>query len=283
MLPILASETELLTMCKRRVSAFAGSLPGEPPIPAPKLAAQLAKIVWRNLHSGRVQRVFSRGEARAPIRLDWLEEYVDRVIGYYLAEHERVERLADGDSAEWDRLQRLLYWRAYRMLQHWPLKGLTAEQDAVDYAQQTCISVYNATFPYDVSFDAWATLILHNHILKQYTRSTDVIDRNPLVESLDNSYDSHDSDSWRSPHDALADPESEAPFESVDTQEQIKWAIARLPSPSQQQVVTYTFLLGRSDEWISREMGRSRQSVYNLRHRAIQQLRQILSASPQEM
>lgn len=283
-LPILISEAELLTMCKRRVSASAQSLAGVRPRSSPQVTAQVAKIVWRNVQSGRVRRAFARNGAHTSITLDSLEEYVDRVIGHYLDEGERVERLAVGDGAEWEYLQRRLYWRAYRMLQRWSPMGFTAKQDAVDFAQQTCLTIYHATFPYDVSFDAWATLILKNDILKRFTRSTDVIDRNPSMESLDHLCDDYDSDSWRSPrslYDVMADPDSEALFESVDAQEQVRWAIARLPIPSQRQVVTYTFLLGRPDEWIAREMGRSRQAVYNLRHRAIQQLRQIMNAPPQ--
>ncbi|HLF27091.1 MAG TPA: RNA polymerase sigma factor [Anaerolineae bacterium] len=280
-LPILISEAELLTMCKRQVSLFAHSRSGPLPMPPPQLAARVAQIIWRNLHSGRVRRALGRDERRAPIPLDWLERYVDRVISHYLDEHERVERLADGDSAEWERLQRRLCWRACKMLQHWSRTSLTA-QDAVDFAQQTCVSIYHATFSYDVAFDAWATLILKNDILKRFTRSKDIIDRNLRVESLDQSHPGHECDGSHSLYDTLADPASEALFESVDAHEQVKQAIAQLPNPSQRQVVTYTFLLGRSDEWIAREMGRSRQAVYNLRHRAIQQLRQIMSASPQE-
>ncbi|HLF25893.1 MAG TPA: sigma-70 family RNA polymerase sigma factor [Anaerolineae bacterium] len=250
-------------------------------MPIVQLAAQVTQIVWRNLRSGRMRRAFGRDGKHMSDALDWLGEYVDRVIHYYLDEHERVERLAGGDNVEWDRLQRLLCWRADKMLRRWSLTGLATKPEAVDFAQQTCVSIYNAAFPYDVAFDAWATLILRNEILKRFTRSTDMIDRNPSLESLDHLDTNHTADSWRSLYDVLADPESEALFERVDIQEQIKQAIARLPSQAQRQVVTDTFLLGRSDQWIARDLGRSRQAVYNLRHRAIQQLRQIMRTSPQ--
>lgn len=148
--------------------------------------------------------------------------------------------------------------------------------DAADFAQQACESIINTIFPYDVPFDAWALVILTNHIRQRYLRSRDLIDRNRTVESLDRS-DGEDPNPMTSLHELLQDPAADDHFERADLQQQIVNAIARLPSQAQQDVVIYSYLYGWSDEQIAEHMHKTKQAVYNLRHRALPRLRKILS------
>ncbi len=282
-LPANLTVTNLREICKRRVSATVTQEQLEQSnLSASELVKQVTMIVRRNLASGRAQRVMGNGYSLASFaRIQW-EQYIDNVIARYLTEHQRVERLVERDDAEWVSLQQLMAARAYRILQRWQVSGLQPKDEVADFAQQACESIYAAVFPYDVSFDAWATMILNNHIRQRYTRSQDLIDRNPSIESLDQS-DTPDPDEVTSLYDTLSDPTALHLFERIDIQQEIIGAIAQLPSHSQQDVIIYSSLYGWSDEQIAEHLDKTKQAIYNLRHRALQQLRQILkNTQPQD-
>ncbi|HEY4690878.1 MAG TPA: sigma-70 family RNA polymerase sigma factor [Anaerolineae bacterium] len=249
---------------------------GQSHLHALQLAEQIAKIVRDNLTSGRAQRVMGNRRERSSAAPMHLEQYVDSVIALYLAEHQRVKRLAACDNEEWFGLQMLLAKRAFRILQRWPAARQQPSDEAADFAQQTCESIFNTIFPYDVPFAAWATVILTNHIRQRYMRSRDLIDRSRAIESLDHP-NGGDPDHLTSLYEILNDPAADEPFEKIDLQQQLLDAIARLPSQAQQDVVIYSFLYGWSDEQLAQRAGKTKQAIYNLRHRALQQLRQILS------
>jgi len=147
--------------------------------------------------------------------------------------------------------------------------------EAVDFAQETCEAIFSHPFPYDVSFDAWATLILKNRILWRHTRSRELMDRMPGTLSLDQPNWSGADDNF-SLYDLLADPSDGSTFESLEVQERLIQAIARLGSQAQQQVIVDTFLYELTDDEIARRLGKTRQAVYNLRHRALRHLKKIL-------
>lgn len=102
-----ASVDDLLEICKRRVSAtVTREQLNQCGITALQLSKQVARIVERNLASGRARKVLThqrRGSSEADAQL---EHYVDIVIPIYLIEHPRVERLAERSNAEWLRLQK---------------------------------------------------------------------------------------------------------------------------------------------------------------------------------
>ncbi|HLF26281.1 MAG TPA: sigma-70 family RNA polymerase sigma factor [Anaerolineae bacterium] len=274
--------TELPQLCKQRVKVSAAPARlRSTQLSETGLARQVAQIVQHNLASGRAHRVIGCGSGVACLTQGQIEQYIDRVIACYLDEYPRVKQLAEGDSCTWLWLVDLLARRAYHMLQRWQVSSLQANQEAADFAQLACESISQALFPYDVAFSAWATLILKNHVRKRYTRSPDLIDRNPFTESLD-AIHSLQPENNQSLYDMLADPLSEALFKQVDDQEQLTQAIACLSSHTQRDVITFSYLHGLSDELIARRLGKSKQAVYNLRHRALRQLRNILGAAPKD-
>jgi RNA polymerase sigma factor (sigma-70 family) len=273
------------------------------------LTERVAEIVARNLASGRAQRMMRAGEQRThgegetrrrgdmeasdlsvsprprvpasanapqlPSPSAPLEAYVDRVIASYLQEHHRVERLAAGDEVTWNRLGEQLARRAQAMLLRRQVPGDRAASLAADFAQETCEIIYSHSFPYDVSFDGWSTLILKNRILGRYTRSPDLIDRQ-VIQSLDRPSGGDASDHF-SLYDLLVDPAGDAAFERTEVQALLIQAIAHLPSPAQRAVIIDTYFYELGDQEIARRLGRSRQAVYNLRHRALRNLRRILA------
>ncbi|MFQ5768695.1 MAG: RNA polymerase sigma factor, partial [Acidobacteriota bacterium] len=208
-----------------------------------------------------------------------LETYIDRVIAGYLREHRRVEALAARDETAWNELCKLLAGRAYNILLRLRVPAARAANEAPGFVQQTCEVVFSQPFPYDVSFDAWATLILRNQILQRYTRSQDLIDREPRMLSLDRPSQHQTGDDFSLYH-LLADESGHSAFERVEVQEWLLQAIAQLRSRPQQQVIVDTFFYELSDDEIAGRLDRTRQAVYNLRHRALRRLKQILETRP---
>lgn len=310
--------TPLLQVCEYRVNEAVGRGDlGQHRIRREELIRRVAGIVSRNLASGRAQRVMAlsggageqgsrgpstgsgsaeeqgdKGAGEQGSRGDFspspqslcteggsIEVYIDRVIAGYLREHRRVEALAAGDEPAWHELGKLLAGRAYNMLLRLRVPAARAANEAPDFAQQTCEVVFSQPFPYDVSFDAWATLILKNQILQRYTRSQDLIDREPRVLSLDRPSQYKTGDDFSLYH-LLADGSGRAAFERVEVQEWLLQAVAQLRSRPQQQVIVDTFFYELSDDEIAGRLGKTRQAVYNLRHRALRRLRQILETRP---
>lgn len=269
-------ESKLLAICKRAVECkFTRRHLAQLGFSPTRLAREVFNVVRRNLLSGRAQHALDVPRSTTVLTDNQVEKYTDRVIVVYLAEHERVELLADGDDATWSCLQEMLSRRAYHMLRQWSVAGLHPKDEAADFGQQACEAIYSANFPYDVAFNAWATVILHNLIRKRYTRSRDLIDRLIDIESLDNPGDSP-FDDLSSPHELLHDPTAETLYERVDIRQELMEAIRQLPTRAQQNVIIYTYLYGWSDDRIARKLGKTKQAVYNLRHRALQQLKGLL-------
>jgi RNA polymerase sigma factor (sigma-70 family) len=287
-------EAQILQLCEHRVSNMVTQDDLEQyGASREELVERTADIISRNLATGRIQRVMKAKEGEGKEAEEWenrgdlhsalqhpgisaqIEGYIDQVIACYLQEHQPVERLAAGDDAEWERLFEQLASRAYNILLRLQVPTAKAVGEAADFAQVSCEAIFSHPFPYDVPFEAWATRILKNQILQRYTRSQDLIDREPGTISLDRPGRGEVEDDF-SLHDLLADESSASAFESIEVQEWLIQAIARLRSQAQQQVIIDTFFYELKDEEIARRLGKTRNAVHVLRHRALRRLTQIL-------
>jgi RNA polymerase sigma factor (sigma-70 family) len=199
------------------------------------------------------------------------------VIFHCSREHGRIQGLENGDATEWNRLRDFLLRRAVPMVQRFR-SGTNILVAALDFAQQTCLVIFDERYPFDVSFDAWSTTILKNLILAHYTRSPDVLNRLHAPESLDEPRTTN-GESRLSFSEIIPDALSFALFEKVENQIVLLDAIDRLCSPAQRRVILETFLDELDDAQIARGMGKSKQAVYSLRHRALARLKEILSES----
>jgi RNA polymerase sigma factor (sigma-70 family) len=235
---------------------------------------RITDIVSQNVASGRAQRVMAGQSIEGREELPF-ETYIDRVVNFYLREHSRVEALAARNEVAWTELLEQLAGRAYNILLRLQVPPGRARGEAADFAQAACEVIFSYPFPYDVSFDAWATRLLKNCILWRYTRSQDLIDREPRILSLDRPGGS-ETDGDFSLYDLLADDSGASAFKRFEVREWLIQAIARLRSRAQQQVIIDTFFYELSDEEIAKRLGKSKQAVYNLRHRALKRLKQIL-------
>jgi len=194
----------VLQMCERRVSEVVTEDDvGQCGISREEFVRHITDIVSQNVASGRARRVMAWQSTRSREEPP-SETYIDRVINSYRQEHGRVEALAVQDEAAWTELVEQLTSRAYNILMRLQVASGRARSEAADFAQATCQIIFSHPFPYDVSFDAWATRILKNCILWHYTRSQDLIDREPRILSLDRPGRSETGDDF-SLYDLLAD------------------------------------------------------------------------------
>ncbi len=278
-IPVLPTKSvttsRVLQMCECRVSeAVTEDDLKQHGISRAELVKHIAGIVSRNVASGRAQRVMARQSTEGGEDLP-LKAYIDRVIDFYLQERGRVEALAAQDEVAWTELRDRLTGRAYNILLRLQVASGRARGEAPDFAQATCRIIFSHTFPYDVAFDAWATVILKNHILEHYTRSQDLLDREPRMLSLDRPGRSETGDDF-SLYNLLTDDSGASAFERLEVQEWLMQAIDGLGSRAQQQVIIDGFFYGLSDGEIARRLGKTRQAIYNLRHRALRDLKEIL-------
>jgi len=252
----------------------------------------VARIVADNLASGRAQRVIGRiaqiprsGNAPARVTSDGdepaldpqlLAEYTERVAQIYQQDSERVEALARGDETEWGILRDQLLRYAEKMLRRLGVPYDRVQPDAEDFVQHTCTIIYTQRFPFDVAFDVWATSILSHVIWRTRKRSLDLVDRT-FVLSLD--YTSRDAKGGElSLHSTVEDPDSLEAFASLETQEWLLDAIIHLKSDAQRAVIIHRFFFDRSMDEIASMLGKSRNAVYQLQHRALRELKEYLES-----
>jgi len=269
-------------LCLRSIHRLAS------PLPEASSAADVERImaiVIRNIASGRAARVMATSSAAAgfssPDLLPGddlvvpLQRYIDRVASFFFQERQRVDGLAAGEEAAWTQLQTTLTERAMHILARLPA---SAAHDAADFAQETCAIIFEQTFPFDVPFDAWAALILRNQILARRTRSRDPSDRDPDLASLDQPKMA-EADPPFSLYDLVSDASKIDDFARVEVQEWLLTAIARLPTEPQRQVIIGSYFYEWSDEEIAARLSKTRQAVYNLRHRALCFLKKLLTTT----
>ncbi len=263
-------------LCQRSIHRLA---PSSPEVVSAADVERMMTIIIRNIASGRAARVMTLSSTPTPQMGDDpvapLQRYVDRVAFFFIKERQRVDELAAGEEAAWMQLQASLTERAARMLARLPA---SAAHDAADFAQETCEIIFGQPFPFDVAFDAWATLILRNQILTRRTRSRDASDRNPDLASLDQPGTTRSAPSF-SLHELLSDEAHANEFARVEVQEWLLAAIANLPTESQRWVIIGSFFYDWNDDEIAARLAKSRQAVYNLRHRALRYLHKILTAT----
>jgi RNA polymerase sigma factor (sigma-70 family) len=268
-------KADLTHICCKRVNvSIEPDQLEQPGVSDPQFGARIADIVWRSLVAGRIHGIQLHDAHPQRLEVDKLERYIDKVIGIYTQEHARVERLAESDDEEWGRLQDWLTRRAVSMLRQWEAGIARPQDEAADFAQQACESIFRARFPFDVPFEAWAALILKNHIRQRYTRSRDLIDRRS-VDTLDG-WNGRGVDHEDGRYDSVSDSAANSEFEYLDVREELLNAIAQLPSLAQQRVIIDSAFYERSDAELAERLGRTKQAVYNLRLRALRHLKEIL-------
>ncbi len=263
------SQAAIRALCRERLIALNLS---------PTLEDQVARIVHENLDSGRFER-FQIG--RTPSRPLTLPDYIELVLHNVCSEQARIAALERGDAAAWQQLGAFLAARAWRMIRRFRLMS-KADTEAWDFAHDACLTIFEERYPFDVAFEAWATVILKNIILTRYMRSSDGIDRSRAVESIDRPH-SFGAAEVAKFQKLLSNGGSPDTFEQVENQMVLLDAIQQLKSKAQRHIIQYAYFEELDDVQIAKRLGRSKQAVYNLRNRALARLRQLLTPQqPQE-
>lgn len=275
-----ALQEALQRLCQDRVELIPPDTLKELGLSYDDLTLNIVNIVERNLVSGRVGRVMVTSGQHHTLSPVVLESYVDRVIGYYLKESSRVTALANKDATAWEGLREWLVMRTYSFLRNLSTSGASAP-DAEDFSQQACEVLIKKLpeYHYDAPFDAWATVILRNIVWQPYMRGRDIIDRKATTASLDQPIQNESQES-ASLWELLSDPSQSAAFEQVEKRMLFADALARLNSDAQRAVIIHTFFNELSNEQIAEELGKSKSQVYQLRHRALERLKEILNTKP---
>jgi RNA polymerase sigma factor (sigma-70 family) len=221
------------------------------------LLPTIRQIVAENLRRGRAQKGQNRHRS--------LTAYVQLVAQTVRSELAQTQLLEANDDQAWIKLHRTLRLRAYLQLLKLGVDHYEAYDRANDLAQDACAAILAGQYPSDVPHAAWAQRILRNLVLQQLFRSSDLLDnRHITILSLPSERNGNDQE----PVDSLA---SEV-LERVDQRQMLERALRHLPSEAQREVLR-SDLEGLSDEEIAAHTGRSVQAVYNLRHRAIHEIR----------
>jgi RNA polymerase sigma factor (sigma-70 family) len=179
--------------------------------------------------------------------------------------------LSANDNPTWDSLCRKLRFQAYLFLLKAGTDHYEAYERANDFAQETCLAIFKGRYPGDVPHTAWAQRILHNKIIQRVTRSPDLLDQPKLTVPLQ----SDDGPDYAELKDSLTVDFAK----KLENQETLEWALGQLPSDAQREVLRRK-LDGWSDKEIAVHLGRSVQAVYNLQHRALRGIRQLIDRLP---
>ncbi len=257
---------QIRQICQRRVAASRRSVKDDA-----QFSNWVVSHVEKNFASGRFQRLVSARSKQHPLSIG---RYVDNVISHLRLENPRIRALECGDRDEWNRLREVLYRRACKMVRRFRPRG-QIDEEALDFAQQACIIIFEKRYPCDVSFEAWATTILNRLIIAHYTRSPDALSQPLSADSIDQLQTSRDGRT-NNRAELIPHPQSFLQFERIEDRIVLLNALNRLGSEDQRRVVIDTFFEGISDAQLAKKLRRSEQAIYNLRARALSRLKKIL-------
>lgn len=225
------------------------------------LLPKIREVVFANLQNGRLQRFMERDGSHT------LSDYVRQVARTVKNELEGIERLAAKEQSAWVVQHKHLRAKAYFYLMRLGVDHYEAYQRANDFAQAACEDIFKARYPMDVPYTTWVQTILRNRILQEMWRKPDLLDVKTALVPFE-------EDDGVEP----ADPITRDQMGEAEDREVLQWAITQLPSDAQRAVIQLT-LTGYTDEEIAAQMGRTVQAVYNLRHRALQEIKSLVASS----
>lgn len=234
-------------------------LPIRSPLSKSSFNHQVIEIVETNLRTGRFQRICDFCAKKLTT-----EEYTELVTNYYVVHHDFVSQLMQGSKEAWEQLWRKLFRAAYTLLlrRNWdPEAAYIRAQEAT---QDACLSIYCQIYPYDCPLDAWIFSILRHHVFRSHHRPRNPLDLPNVIEPLEKS------------SQLAADFED---FVSIERLEVLSHAISQLRSVAQQQVIDFLYFQGISTEEIAQKLNKTPQAIYNLKERALANLRKSLEVT----
>lgn len=237
-------------------------------LPLNEIAArqELAQLARHNFASGRYERF--RSHPRAPIPLT-PTRYVMHLVEMWTREADFYYRLCEKDAVCWTELRRSLIRTAKGALGEFPT-GETAE----DCAQRACAQIFMADYPFDVPFFWWASTIVQNLVFAR-GRSKDRF--NDRLISLDAPMRTEAQE--LSDVRQLADPVAEFFTEAVHDRDLLQRVLRRL-NEQRRTVIVLSYFEEWDDVLIGETLGVKAANVQTLRHRALDQLAELLGGNP---
>jgi len=276
MLPMPPTRSKLIAVSSQALKqVWDNNIPGPSEERQSVHIETVSNILQTNLSNGRAQ--YALGNDATEITDICLQQYGLRVATHYWMEHKRMTALIAGDKKLWEELRRRFMHRAYHVLCAYAgLSPAAAYGQAPDHAQEACQRILRGRYPYDVPFYAWATRILINCVLERLNRSGDLLDRGSFVE-FDAEHPLTVNSSSRGYGESWQALNSRGNFpEDIEKRHLILDAIAQLSSEAQRQVILLDFFYEWEDTKIAEALDKTCQAVYNLRHRALRGLKEVL-------
>ncbi len=205
------------------------------------------------------------------------DAYVDAVLRTLLAEGPRIAALRAGDDVAWAAMLSLVARRVRARLRHIYVSGayLTPFDDLADDLMLRCTArVWERldAYPFDTPLDAWISRFVRYEVSAALRKAA--FRHNARARSLDAPLTRYAPDS-ASLGDLLPDRCAVRLAERLDARLTIEAGLSTLP-PDQREVVQRG-LSGQPVSDIARIMGRTRNAVYVLRHRALSALQDFVT------
>lgn len=261
--------------------------------PLPAIDHQyIADVLDNNVHSGRAARVMTHMRTSRQIFMQfwdraityaptltweslWLA-YQHRVLVVFAQDSERILALSQHSETAWQALAQQLTSKAIHLLTRAGFGMGYACDKAIEMAQQACTCALAHTYPCDVPLDYWCYTILKNINLQVWTRSQDLLDRNPAMHSLEDMEERGVSVAARSFMCAAANHGAHDPAHSSAQMDALIHAINQMQSEERRLVVAYTYFADMTDDEIAARLHKSKAVVHILRHRALKQLHSLI-------
>ena len=223
-----------------------------------QLAKKLEEIVQINEGRGRLNWYLDQSPKHTP------EQYVAKIEHDYLQDHVYIESLQIHKHIhQWADLQQKLQQRAYRLLNRWNYSQEDCMRTAADIAQDACLEILHAHYPYDCEFDSWAAILVLNLSRKHARHLRVQQDAQTLFAMV------------KQDAESLPNPARSFEIEQHASRRDIADALQQLSSNLQIVILEYYFL-GSSFPQIAKMHHLSVNAVYKRHHDALKLLRKIL-------
>jgi RNA polymerase sigma factor (sigma-70 family) len=243
------------------------------------LSGRAARVIGKMRVRQQVFKQFWDGVINFSLSLTWEElwvAYQHRVKTVFDADSERILALHRHNEQAWQALIGELTNKAISYLTRFGFSPECACDRAAEMAQETCECALAHSYPCDVPLNYWLYTILKNKNLHVFSRSLDLLDRNPTVDSLDDLEERGVHISARSFTCTSDNHSAEDPSYSSAQMDAFIHAINQMQSEERRLVVAYTYFADMTDDEIAARLHKSKAVVHILRHRALKQLRTLI-------
>ncbi len=221
----------------------------------------IAMIIEQNRQRGRLRWYLDQN----PMHIE--QSYRALVAQEYEAQHRFIEALqVRKEPAEWQKLHERLQVMAQRLFGRWGFSSGLSQQMAADAAQDACLEILYAHYPYDFKFMAWVSVMLHHVCYKyaQQARADEKVQVDLEVTELD-------------PKAAVA-ANQDIELELTAATQRASTAVAQL-SRIQQEVIIEHYIQGKSLAEVAAVAEVPINTIYKRHYDALYKLRKILGGS----